>query len=49
MLSLESSIKKLESKLVDKHAKPPQAMREESLTLGGLDQVQLLKDEIFHM
>jgi predicted nucleic acid-binding Zn-ribbon protein len=49
VLSLESSIKKLESKLVDKHAKPPQAMREESLTLGGLDQVQLLKDEIFHM
>lgn len=49
VLSLENQIKKLESKLVDKHAKPPQAMREESLTQGGLDQVQQLRDEIFHM
>lgn len=49
VLALENDKRKLEAKLVDKHAKPPQAMHQESLTQGGLDTVQQLKDEIYHM
>lgn len=48
-MALENKIMKLEAKLVDKHAKPPQAMHHESLTQGGLDTIQQLKDEIYHM
>lgn len=49
VLSLENEIKKLENRLVDKHAKPPHEMQKESITQGALDQIQKLKDEIHHV
>lgn len=38
-IKLENELKLMSAKLVSKYDKPPQAMREESLTMGGLDEI----------
>lgn len=46
---LENQLKVAENKLCMVHTKTPQAMREESLTIGRVDEIQALKDEIYHV
>ena len=45
---LEEEKRKLETRLVDRNAKPPAEMHKESAGQGQADEIQRLKEEIFH-
>ena len=45
---LEEDKRKLETRLVDRNAKPPAEMQKESQNQGKVDEIQRLKEEIFH-
>ena len=49
MLRLEKEKEELENKLIDKNAKPPRQMQADSEHFGNIDEIQKLKDEIFHL
>ncbi len=46
---IEAEYRKLEGRLVDKNAKPPRQVNQESEYQNSLDEIQKLKDEIYHM
>ena len=48
VLRLEAEKIELENKLIDKNAKPPREMRNDSDHFGNINEIQKLKDEIFH-
>lgn len=48
VVKLEAEKKNLETRLVDRNAKPPREMHQESQSQGQSDEIQRLKDEIFH-
>ena len=49
VLRLEDEKSMLENKLIEKNAKPPNQMKADSNQLGDIDEIQKLKDEIFHL
>lgn len=49
VLKLEDDKQKLENRLIDKNAKPPREMQSDSQHFGNIDEIQKLKDEIFHL
>lgn len=49
VLRLEGDKQELENKLVNKHSKPPREMQADSEHFGNMDEIQKLKDEIFHL
>lgn len=49
VLRLEAEKQELENKLIDKNAKPPRQMQADSEHFGNIDEIQKLKDEIFHL
>jgi len=49
VLRLEDDKQKLENRLIDKNAKPPREMQSDSQHFGNIDEIQKLKDEIFHL
>jgi hypothetical protein len=49
VLRLEQEKQDLENKLIEKNAKPPRQMQADSEHFGNLDEIQKLKDEIFHL
>jgi regulator of replication initiation timing len=48
-IRLEIEKSNLETRLVDKHARPPAEMSDASKNQGAFDEIQRLKDEIFHL
>ena len=48
VVKLEAEKRNLETRLVDRHAKPPREMHNESENQGQVDEIQRLKDEIYH-
>ena len=48
-MRLEQEKQDLENKLIEKNAKPPRQMQADSEHFGNLDEIQKLKDEIFHL
>ena len=48
VVKLETEKRNLETRLVDRNAKPPREMAQESTNQGQEDEIQRLKDEIFH-
>lgn len=49
VIRLEEEKSLLENKLIDKNAKPPREMQSDSQHMGNIDEIQKLKDEIFHL
>lgn len=49
VVRLEKEKQELENKLIDKHAKPPRQMQADSENFGNIEEIQKLKDEIFHL
>lgn len=49
VIRLEEEKNLLENKLIDKNAKPPREMQSDSQYMGNIDEIQKLKDEIFHL
>ena len=49
VIRLEEEKSLLENKLIDKNAKPPREMQSDSQYMGNIDEIQKLKDEIFHL
>ena len=49
VLRLEEEKQALEVRLIDKHAKPPREMQQDSQRFGDLDENQKLKDQVFHL
>lgn len=49
VLKLQEEKQGLENRLIEKNAKPPIQMQKDSERLGNIDEIQKLKDEIFHL
>ena len=49
VLRLEAEKLDLENRLIEKNAKPPRQMQADAEHIGNIDEIQKLKDEIFHL